>query len=344
MSSKDNDKILSGLPKQPHVIAIFANVGMAMTGLMAMIALYNSNYLFASILSLASLIYLLCFILYSKFNKQKLSATILIYSLYLLMFFLVYTGGVAETGILWLYIVAPVTIYIQGLKRGIVDTIVFLLIVGLLMHDSIMPQGYTYEFKLRFFLSFLTVTFLSSMYEYSRRKWYEQTIELTKRYQNLAHFDPLTNLSNRRHALEVLEQEYARIQRGGQPTSVLICDIDHFKMINDEFGHGAGDTVLADLSALFRTNIRSQDTVARWGGEEFLFILPQTDKESAYKMANKLLTTTSEQAFQFAKNTAQVTISIGVEELTAEYSLDDCIKSADKQLYKAKTSGRNRVC
>lgn len=344
MSSKGDEKLLSGLPKQPRVIPIFANVGMAMTALMAIIALYNGSYFLASMLFLASLTYLSCFLLYQKLNKKKLSASILIYSLYLLMFYLVYTGGVAGTGILWLYIVAPVTIYIQGLKRGIFDTVIFLLLVALLMAQSDIADNYNIEYKIRFFLSFLTVTFLSTMYEYSRTKWYEQAIELTERYQHLAHFDPLTNLSNRRHALAVLEQEHARLNRGGEATSILICDIDHFKNINDKFGHGVGDKVLSELSVVFQANVRNQDTVARWGGEEFLFILPQTNQSGAYQMANKILTAVQELTLKFAHEQAQVTISIGVEELTAEMTLDECINSADSRLYKAKTLGRNQVC
>ena len=344
MSSKGNEKLLSGLPKQPRVIPIFANVGMAMTALMAIIALYNENYFLASMLLLASFTYLSCIILYQKLNKKKLSASILIYSLYTLMFYLVYTGGVGGTGILWLYIVAPVTIYIQGLKRGIFDTVLFLLLVAFLMAQSNIANSYNIEYKIRFFLSFLTVTFLSTMYEYSRRKWYEQAIELTERYQHLAHFDPLTNLSNRRHALAVLEQEHARLNRGGEPTSILICDIDHFKKINDKFGHGAGDKVLSELAAMFKANVRHQDTVARWGGEEFLFILPQTNKEGAYQMANKILTAAQSLPLQFNCEQVNVTISVGVEELTAEMTLDECINSADTRLYNAKTLGRNQVC
>ena len=117
---------------------------------------------------------------------------------------------------------------------------------------------------------------MSALYEYSREQSFKHTLELSQKYQHLAHYDPLTQLSNRRDALSILKREQARIIRSKEPSSIIICDIDHFKKINDQYGHNAGDAVLIDLAKIFTQNIREQDCVARWGGEEFLFILPQT--------------------------------------------------------------------
>ena len=318
-----------------------------MTSFMAAIGIYNQDYGLAGILLLACSCYFFSFYLYTRLSKKTLSANVLTYSLYILMFYLVYSGGVASTGILWLYIVAPVTIYIRGLKRGIFDTAVFLLIVAAIMNvPPIIPHTHEYpsEFKFRFFLSFLTVTFLSGMYEYSREQWYKHTMEVTEKYQTLAHYDALTNIFNRRHAVITLEQEQSRLSRGAAPVSILLCDLDHFKMINDKYGHIAGDKVLSELSAVFQSSIRSQDTVARWGGEEFIFILPQTTIEQAEKAAKKLLAATRAHVVNVEDTAISTTISIGVESLTVDCSIDDCINSADKKLYRAKSLGRDQAC
>lgn len=344
MSFTDNQPDKPLLSKQPHIIPIFCLVGMTMTGLMSIIGFINGNNLLASVLACTALINGISLYLYRFIGKEQLSSVLLIYTLYSLMFYLVYSGGVNWTGILWLYIVAPVTIYIRGLKRGIFDTIIFLAIVAAIMAIDGVAQNYPDSFKLRFFLSFSTVTFLSAMYEYSRTKWYQHTVELTKRYQHLAHFDPLTQLSNRRHASMVLKQEYARLSRGGEAVSILLCDIDHFKNVNDKFGHCVGDTVLQQLAELFASQLRNQDTVARWGGEEFLFILPQTTEEKAKDKAKKLLHAVRQHKFVCPEQPIAITISIGVEQLTLEQSLDACINSADRKLYQAKNSGRDQVC
>lgn len=344
MSSKQAQSTNSLLPKQPHIIAIFSIVGMTMTGLMSVIGFINGDQLLASVLASASIVYGISLFLYRVAGKEQLSSTVLIYTLYSLMCYLVYSGGVDWTGILWLYIVAPVTIYIRGLKRGIIDTTLFLLVVAIIMNLDLIRPNYQPTFQLRFFLSFSTVTFLSAMYEYSRAKWYQHTVELTQRYQRLAHFDPLTNLSNRRHALIVLEQERSRLTRGGEPISILLCDIDHFKNINDKYGHCAGDRVLYQLAELFNSQLRSQDTVARWGGEEFLFILPQTTKENARLTSEKLLIAVREHTFSYDDKPINITISIGIEQLAVENSLDTSINGADKLLYKAKGLGRDQVC
>ena len=346
MRSTDHSELQSELPKQPDMVAIFTLIGMTITGVMSLIGFYNQDFLLASILLGSSLLYLVIFYLYHKHNKKRLVSSVVIYSLHSLMYYLVYTGGVDSTGILWLFIIAPVTIYIHGLKRGAAETIGFLAIVAVLMNlpPPLAGEYYKPTFQIRFFLSFLTVSFLSALYEYSRNNWYKHTLALTEKYQRLALKDPLTQLSNRRHALHLLEQEQSRLERSGDSACILLCDIDHFKQINDEYGHNAGDQVLAELAHLFNTVTRKHDTVARWGGEEFIFILPYTDIESAKVTAEKLRQVTKNHTFYFDLTAINVTISIGIEALCSTAQLDHCIHIADQRLYLAKSSGRDQIC
>ena len=332
--------------RQPHVISLFALVGMSIAAIMGVIALFNENSILSATLFLASFIYFIAYYTYKKLENIALSSAVILYSLYLLMFYLVFTGGVENTGPLWIFIVSPVSVFMHGLKRGLVDITIFITIISTIMFmptDIVAHAAYSTEFKLRLIYSFLTVTFLSALYEYSRGQSYKHILELSKKYQKLAHFDPLTQLSNRRDALQILKQEQARLRRNNEPLSVILCDVDHFKKINDQYGHNIGDAVLIDLAKIFTNNIRKQDCVARWGGEEFLFILPQTFAKNACVIAEKIQEKMQAHRFNYKGKTIKVTVSMGIEQLNEGQSIDEVINSADKYLYQAKDSGRNQI-
>lgn len=340
------DDLKSKNVTQPHIVALFALVGMSITGVMAIIAFYNNNILLGTALIIASFIYFIGYFVYIKFKNSALSSVIVLYSLYLLMFYLVYTGGVANSGPLWIFIVAPVSLIIHGFKRGLFDISIFITIVGIIMFmptEIIAHPAYNKEFKLRLIYSFLTVTFLSALYEYLRQQSVKRILELTKEYRKLAHFDPLTHLSNRRDALIILKREQARMLRTKEPLSVALCDIDHFKKVNDNYGHNAGDAVLVDLAKIFSDSIREQDCVARWGGEEFLFIFPQTSAKNAYIITDKIKQKVQEHLIHYHGEKIKVTFSMGIEEIHNNQSADEVINSADKYLYQAKNSGRNQI-
>ena len=331
---------------QPHVVSLFALVGMSIAAAMGIVALFNDNYVLASTLFLASFIYFTGYYVYRKFDNIALSSAIILYSLYLMMFYLVFTGGVENTGPLWIFIVSPVSVFIHGLKRGLVEIAIFIAIVIAIMFvptEFITHATYSTEFKLRLVYSFLTVTFLSALYEYSREQSFKHILELSNKYQQLAHFDPLTHLSNRRDALGILKHEKARVVRNKESLSIILCDVDHFKKINDQYGHNAGDAVLLELAKLFTDNIREQDCVARWGGEEFLFILPQTLAINANIIAEKIQQKLQEHIIHYDEKTIKVTVSMGIEQLSGSQSIDEIINSADKYLYQAKNSGRNQI-
>ena len=332
--------------EQPHVVSLFALVGLSITAAMGVVALFNQNYFLTCALFFASFVYFTGYYAYNKLDNLKLSSAIVLYSLYLLMFYLVYTGGVAQTGPLWIFIVAPVSVFIHGLRRGLVDIAIFVAIISAIMFlpfQSSAHAVFSTEFKLRLIYSFLTVTFLSALYEYSREQSFKKAVELSKKYQQLAHYDPLTQLSNRRDALRILHQEQARISRDDAPLSVILCDVDHFKKINDEYGHNAGDVVLIDLANLFTRNIREQDCVARWGGEEFLFILPQTLAENARVFAEKVQENLHQHIVRYEGDEIKVTVSMGIEQFDDNKNIDEVINSADKYLYQAKSAGRDQI-
>jgi diguanylate cyclase (GGDEF)-like protein len=159
--------------------------------------------------------------------------------------------------------------------------------------------------------------------------------------ERLARTDALTGLANRRTLLEVLPQEVARADRLGTSLSVMIGDLDHFKLINDHFGHPVGDRVLASTAAVIASQSRSYDLAARYGGEEFLLLLPGTAKEEALAIAERIRDGIA--AIKVPGCEEQITMSLGVATWTAGESPDQFIGQADAALYRAKNAGRNRV-
>jgi len=156
--------------------------------------------------------------------------------------------------------------------------------------------------------------------------------------------DGLTQIFNKRYFMENLERELSRCVRYGRDLSLIIFDVDHFKNINDTFGHLAGDYVLKQMASKVQENIRREDFLARYGGEEFAVILPEIDKACAVVMAEKIRALIEKQKFVFENTPIPTTISAGVSTVDEEYTEPhELIKVADQNLYQAKQSGRNKV-
>ena len=155
--------------------------------------------------------------------------------------------------------------------------------------------------------------------------------------------DDLTGVYNRRHLMELLEHEYHRISRGGAHFSVAMLDIDHFKSVNDTHGHLTGDEVLKAVSDVIRNSLRSADFCGRYGGEEFLLVMTQTNINGALLCAERIRSTIEQSRFTSLGPNFRVTVSLGVTEFTGKEDIPTMIARADKALYHAKESGRNRV-
>lgn len=175
----------------------------------------------------------------------------------------------------------------------------------------------------------------------------QRTLELTeanRRLTELAHTDPLTRLLNRRRFIELAEIERERARRMGHPFSVVLFDLDHFKTINDTYGHHAGDQVLQAACAVIRECMRSIDVVARYGGEELIALLPGTAAEPALHLAERVGVTLAAHPILGDGHEVKITTSAGVAEwLPSGESLESLLSRADAALYRAKAEGRNRA-
>jgi diguanylate cyclase (GGDEF)-like protein len=183
----------------------------------------------------------------------------------------------------------------------------------------------------------------------SAKEKLEKELEVKKKLEeelkHQAATDPLTGMMNRRALFDICIKEIGQASRYKHALSCLILDIDKFKNVNDIYGHDAGDIVLERIANLMQENIRSADYVGRIGGEEFAILMPSTDAESAYEIADRLRSHIEQNSIVANKQTIHITISIGISELHAnETDTHDIMKRADDALYEAKETGRNRVC
>lgn len=170
-----------------------------------------------------------------------------------------------------------------------------------------------------------------------------QLMELKARMELVARTDLLTGLANRWETMARLEAEKSRSERYGTLFSVLIADIDFFKRINDSHGHQAGDRVLRLLAETLRANLRNEDVCGRWGGEEFLLVLPETDRSHAALVAEKLLARVRAMGVQWEGCPIPVTMSVGYGACAPGTPLDDFLLRVDDALYAAKAGGRDRA-
>ncbi len=179
--------------------------------------------------------------------------------------------------------------------------------------------------------------------------FYEDYLRLKeelKSVSRLVETDTLTNLYNYNHLREALQREMERTRRTGQPTGLIMADLDHFKMVNDLHGHQAGNVVLQTVSALWKKNLRLTDIPCRYGGEEFTFVLPGTTLSRAVRTAERLRALLERTPIAINGQEIKITASFGVEvyRMKDAFPLDEFLSRADAFLLEAKRKGRNRVC
>ncbi len=173
------------------------------------------------------------------------------------------------------------------------------------------------------------------------------SVDRSKRQQQLelvSRTDGLTGLYNRRHMEQVIQIEYERYQRTGTAFALIIADIDLFKEINDMYGHACGDLLLKSIAEEIRNSVREKDAVARWGGDEFLLMLPATNEESAARLADRIRETVEKRSYVYENHAFSVTLTLGVYASENEGdTIAGVINKADINMYQGKRAGRNRV-
>lgn len=256
-------------------------------------------------------------------------------------------GGQNGSGILWHYVYPIMVYYIAGLRWGsIFAGILILMEIAITLLDNHLhfPAQYSYEFKLRFHSTMLVMSIMGAMLEHSRSTAQKNLMLLANTLEKISQTDELTGIANRRALQERLRNEIVRAERNQTDFTVILCDIDKFKNINDLYGHSTGDKALRHIAAILSERIRKYDLLARWGGEEFLLVLPETNAKTGMVTAERIRKSIEDTPLLADDGELiSITISCGVCTWREKPDIDQIFCQADLRLYRAKHEGRNRV-
>ena len=280
--------------------------------------------------------------LFVRSIQRKLTRTWLM--VYLVLFFSAMMAAIATpdaspTVFVWVFLIPLVSHLLLGSRRGLLMSLLFLAIAAGTYFHRLGPDALLLEpvAIANVVVCAVLLTGLSYAYESAREKTESQL-------QALASTDPLTGLPNRSMLEPALQRQVGEADRRESPFAVLSMDLDHFKTINDQRGHEAGDRALLAFADLLRQRLRSSDLPCRWGGEEFQVLLSNTDPDGAFRIAEEIRSTLEHTPVELDDGVVSMTVSIGV----ASYPLDaddaaSLLIVADRRLYQAKMRGRNQV-
>lgn len=300
----------------------------------------------ATVLVIFAVLSVSCYFYLRRTGSSRTTNSLIVLLLGMFCLFQLYTGGIGNTGPLWYYIFPLFAMFVQRLWAGILSVLLLFLITVILLWHPVAgfdSSIYTLAFKEQFLSVYLAVFIMAFFYAFLRTGAELDLDYANRDLKNLSETDELTKLANRRRMQEVLYQEVSRTRRNLGTFCVILLDLDNFKTLNDEYGHDCGDLALRHASVIIHDVLRSQDICSRWGGEEFLVLLPGTELPGAIQVAERLREKFEAFHFQFGDEELSFTASFGVCKFNRFDDLDDCLKTADKHLYTAKASGRNCV-
>jgi len=333
--------IVVELPNQQHR----RDVLQLLLGLTALFGLFFSylNWEVNFPLSLTELIlaiYSLVLLFFSRSFKQQLIVSVLfLVPLYTLIVFAIFSLGTSETVYVWLLVVPVLSHLLLGTRYGLVMSVFFMSIgfVLFLIRFQHNPAIYNLGAVSNLALSGIAAIVFSQVYEINRARAHRQLL-------HLATTDSLTSLANRTRFLDVFERERNHALRNETDLTLLLLDIDHFKRVNDTFGHDVGDEVLKHISAVISGRLRKTDLPCRLGGEEFGVLLPGACLRKSLRIAEDIRKNIAENPYVGKGKCISLNVSIGIAEHGVDgENLETLYATADGYLYAAKTAGRDRV-
>lgn len=281
---------------------------------------------------------------YSK-NADR-AANVINLILLLLGWYLLVSGGYKNTGILWIYPLVAILVFLNSFWISLTLSLIFIYVCIFLLFIPdvlIITANYPTVVKIRFLFTLTVLLTLCLTVEFSQHQSKQRVLSLSNQLLHAANTDSLTQLPNRRYLFDNYFVN-DRIQGTSSLQAILLCDVDNFKTINDTLGHDVGDKVLQEVAHRLRKAIRKSDIIARWGGEEFMILLPNASQQIATERAEILRESVCRHPINFGDQRFEVTISIGVASTQEHDSAKVIFKIADDRLYKAKAEGKNRVC
>lgn len=345
----------SGLPagadidirRKVFLVNLFCTVGFLNLLLFGISNLLTGHRNVAAVVLPLAGVTLVNFLFLRRTGNYRRSSDVVVLIMATVFVYLICSGGVDNTGPLWCYAAVPIILFLYGSVKGLWVSgalTLFTAAVLLILDMPLRSAEYGPVFSVRFLASFIAVLIMSSLYEYVREQSYRQIRQMHEISNLEARTDAQTQLSNRRHMYECIDAICVHAAARGERSALLLCDLDNFKALNDCYGHHCGDDALVEVARILKATLRGEDAAARWGGEEFLIALPQTDLEGAMKLAEKIRRRIEAISIQCDGRPAGVTVSIGVHAYRADWPLDRNLAQVDRHLYRAKELGRNRVC
>jgi diguanylate cyclase (GGDEF)-like protein len=301
---------------------------------------------------------LMLFLLRKDKTYLERIATLLLAAAFLLFITLFLYASVQSTRIATFFLLVASAYYLKGAQIGKYWLLFVMSAIGLIHFGRIAPTGYSDLDIFAIYIYLVSFYIILRLYETVKMSHTESLINLNTNLEKLVHqrteelrreqerlkvvstTDPLTKLKNRHRMDEVFENEALKTEKEGEPLSVILLDIDHFKNVNDVYGHNVGDTFLQEIAGVLQETFRENDTIGRWGGEEFLVFLPNTKLHGARQLAERLRETVEQTVFS---HIGRQSISLGVATYARGESMKSLIHRADSALYLAKKEGRNRV-
>lgn len=306
-----------------------------------------SNHRTLALILLGAALIILVNYSYLRITKRHFDTAIFIIFLTSSLFvYLLVSGGSGDSGHLWFFILPSLVYLVLGLKTGTVFVFFLLAVIAFILFfadNDLLHTTYDSVFSRRYFAAFVCVALTALVHEYTREDRRQELLALSKKLSFLSQTDDLTGLANRRAITGMIQHEIVRFERKKRPFCLLIADIDHFKKINDLHGHECGDQVLVAIAQTLNKITKKQDIVSRWGGEEFIILLPETTYEQGQISAERLRQAIEALEVHYGGEVIRMTISIGLAEYSRGQTFNQIVKSADNLLYQAKGAGRNRV-
>jgi diguanylate cyclase (GGDEF)-like protein len=321
------------------LIYVFAGFGGALLATFAIVSLVNGRYLLGAVLLLLLVLDLATACAAKFYDNVRPVSYFLGFNLLARSVYLVLSGGAEGTGVYWSYTTSMLMVLVVGPKMGIVMMAVYFLLLSVgLFGDFSGFYPYTAMEATRVVVSSFALYVLILASEKIRMMSYGAITFTSETHRRLANTDALTQVLNR-YGLESLLKDKER----DATAVVAVLDIDYFKQINDRFGHAAGDKVIVTLANTLMQHTKGRDLVSRWGGEEFLLVLFDTDLASAFNLIDRIRQSFSQQEFVFNEQVVSVSFSAGLSVMATTAQFEQASKLADQYLYQAKAAGRNRV-
>ncbi len=337
-------------PEEKHrrLVTIFVLLtGIGVTAFFSLFHFLFERYFIVSLNLTISGLFIICLLVLRRRREGRPVYRIITLLFIVILNMIIIEGRKEISYFLWAFLFPTAVFSALGKRDGSIANLTFFftslfgMTAGKPLFES---EPYSSQILTRYIIAYTAISVITYSYESSQQTLFLYMKREKDRFEKAAKHDPLTKLFNRAALQQRMTEEHQRQKRLGKPFSLILCDIDHFKSLNDTYGHDCGDFILVNLAEVLRGQLRELDCPARWGGEEFLILLADTDQEHCRIVAERIRRQIEGTAFRYGDITLSLTITLGLSTCnSAEENPEEAIKKADQALYAGKRKGRNCV-